>query len=250
MNTATYPPEVTALAGDLIDRSVVYLTGSHMYGLNTPDSDHDYTVIFHDPVDDRCVFRQYPDVLHSAGNDHKMYSLRKFAELLPKGNPNAVELAARHREIQQSFTVSSLPSTFLLIDAFMTAVQPYLVTQNLLSAYMGHVTQVQTEMTKKGVTPKRLSHALRLAACALEVIREPGAVPNFRQLYWHDLAFDLKTGSIAQAEGEEKFQKIYGDLLRRYHDERPTLPFNADLRDAINGFFVGGAAIRASEVQP
>ncbi|GGB69321.1 DNA polymerase beta superfamily protein [Deinococcus soli (ex Cha et al. 2016)] len=241
MNDATYPPEVTALAGDLIDRSVVYLTGSHMYGLNTPDSDHDYTVIFHDPVDDRCVFRQYPDVLHSAGNDHKMYSLRKFAELLPKGNPNAVELAARHRDVQQSFTLSSLPSTFLLIDAFMTTVQPYLVTQNLLSAYMGHVTQVQSEMTKKGVTPKRLSHALRLAACAQELMRVPTFVPDFRLSAWYETALDLKTGRLAQSEGEDLFNRVYGNLLRQYHDERPTLPFNADLRDAINGFFIGAS---------
>lgn len=232
----TYPAEATALAGELSDRALVYLTGSHLYGLNTPESDKDYTLIYFDAADDRRVFRQYPEVKHSTGNDHKLYSLRKFASLVAVGNPNIVELAAHGREYRDGTVLMTPPRVVVL--RFMDAVRPHLVTRHLLAAYVGHVSQVNSEIAKKGVTPKRLSHAIRLAACGLTLMDRPTIVPHFRYFAEQALAFDIKTGDVSLDDGVEHFNQLYDSLLARYQGDRPELPDNTALREAINDFFV------------
>lgn len=68
------------------------LTGSHAYGLNTPQSDMDYRGIFYRPMQEQLSLKQQPDEVGDDKQDVKFYSLRKFFELASDCNPNIIEL--------------------------------------------------------------------------------------------------------------------------------------------------------------
>lgn len=132
-----------------------YRIGSHMYGLNTPKSDEDDMTIYFDDRDYLRIFKQHPDVSETNGNNTKLYSLAYYAELLAKGNPNLVELVNLRPYEENSPVVSD----------FMTMLRnnmDTLVHRRVLEAYNGHLIGIEKEVKVKGVSPKRLSHALRI----------------------------------------------------------------------------------------
>lgn len=89
-----------------MERKLLYKTrvGSHLYGLNRPESDEDYMGIFMPTVDDLLGLKKVEEVDNStksssserrntAGDvDDKSYSLHKFMHLLLQNNPNIVEV--------------------------------------------------------------------------------------------------------------------------------------------------------------
>jgi predicted nucleotidyltransferase len=78
--------------------------GSHLYGLNRPDSDEDFCGVFLPSTDDLLGLRSCPkelkqDVKVSDGakntvgdTDRKYWSLQRFIELVTEGQPGAVEM--------------------------------------------------------------------------------------------------------------------------------------------------------------
>lgn len=86
-----------------------FLTGSHLYGTNTPTSDKDFVSVFMPTEDELLGLREEhiiedrtnPGFIGSKKNtfsnradnvDHTYYSLHKFAELARQNNPNIIEL--------------------------------------------------------------------------------------------------------------------------------------------------------------
>jgi len=80
-------------------------TGSHLYGLNTVNSDEDYVGIFVEPIEYLlspfktieevdCSFRSKLDSGKNAPDavDDKRYALKKFIKLASQCNPNIIEL--------------------------------------------------------------------------------------------------------------------------------------------------------------
>lgn len=85
-----------------------FLTGSHLYGTNTPTSDKDFVSVFM-PTEDELLGLREEHIIEDRTNstprgkrntfsnrvdsvDHVYYSLHKFAELARQNNPNIVEL--------------------------------------------------------------------------------------------------------------------------------------------------------------
>lgn len=65
--------------------------GSHAYGLNTPTSDDDYRGVAVPPADYVLGLREWEQYQARSG-DVVVYSLKKFANLALKANPNVLEL--------------------------------------------------------------------------------------------------------------------------------------------------------------
>jgi predicted nucleotidyltransferase len=225
------------LAGDLWGSSLVYVTGSSAYGLKVEDSDTDLTLIYHDPVDHRRLFKTYPEVEHSAGNDHKLYSLRKFAALFAIGNPNIVEMI--------HFDVSAITRTGKrfnanqdLILSFIDTVSTYAATTHVAAAYRGHIQRLWKEIERgRETSPKRLSHVYRLAACCVEMMRI-GWVPQFSTMYAHrEIARKIKTGEIDDVAAKLLIVEMEKEMEEAYAHVGDFLPDNLLLRKIINEFF-------------
>ena len=67
------------------------LSGSHAYGLATPESDVDIKGVFVLP-EDEFYGLNYIDQVSDENNDTVYYELKRFVELLSKSNPNILEL--------------------------------------------------------------------------------------------------------------------------------------------------------------
>ena len=77
------------------------ISGSHSYGLATPQSDTDIKGVFYLPR--RLYYGlDYLPQISDAGNDTTYYELGRFVELLLASNPTALELlASPHDTIRQ-----------------------------------------------------------------------------------------------------------------------------------------------------
>jgi uncharacterized protein len=89
-----------------MDRKIIFRckVGSHLYGLNTPESDIDYLSVFIPNSKDLLGLNKVEVIDNSTKNsssnrrndkddiDDKMYSLPKFLHLLLQNNPNIVEV--------------------------------------------------------------------------------------------------------------------------------------------------------------
>jgi predicted nucleotidyltransferase len=148
-------------------KSQVWVTGSHMYGLNTPDSDYDYTGVFH-PSDYLCPLTDRDRTLtisNAEGDDFVAHTASKFARLVVKGNFNTLDLLFHEAVVKQEF-----------IQRYVEAVRPHAITRNVASAYMGYVSsqkhsalihprpqspQRKEEIARLGYDPKFASHLIR-----------------------------------------------------------------------------------------
>lgn len=230
--------EMQVLLGpELAHKALTYVTGSHAIGLDTPESDTDLTAIYWDWKDDRRVFRQYPEVKHSTGNDLKVYGLRKFAELLVKGNPNNCEMVALTPE--PALPRSTGAYNRAVLTSFMQAVKPHLATRHVAAAYLGHLQHLHGEIQRgKMPEPKRVSHGYRLAVSASELLKT-GRVPKFKDMaYDRSLAMQIKMGWISIEEGMALLRQADAEAGALYKDN--TLPDATALREAINEFFIEG----------
>ena len=69
-----------------------FISGSHSYGLNTPQSDVDIRGIFHKPISELLSIKPVsPDPISDSTNDTTYYSVKRFFELAKDVNPNICE---------------------------------------------------------------------------------------------------------------------------------------------------------------
>lgn len=69
-----------------------YIRGSHLYGLNTPESDVDTGGVFLAPFEQLMgLGHDYQDQIASEKNDDVWYEMTKFLQLLLKSNPTMLE---------------------------------------------------------------------------------------------------------------------------------------------------------------
>lgn len=68
------------------------ISGSHLYGLNTPTSDLDIRGIFINSVTDMAQYFRPSDEIQDIKGDEKYYSLYKFLDLVKDCNPAVLEL--------------------------------------------------------------------------------------------------------------------------------------------------------------
>lgn len=77
-----------------IENKIIYntISGSHAYGLNTPQSDVDTRGIFLLKNENLLTLNNYVDQVSDDTNDTIFYELNRYAELLHTNNPNIIEL--------------------------------------------------------------------------------------------------------------------------------------------------------------
>ena len=217
----------------------VWVTGSHMYGMNTADSDVDFTAVFHNPKEFRNPLVER-DVTHTnPTNDLVAHSATKFARLVVKGNFNTLDLLF-HRAEQESAFVYGL----------CHIMRPHAITQNSARAYMGYVMSQRgsgllhprpQSPTRKlqvetlGYDPKFAAHLLR-GMYSLMHILDTG---EYYTLSKDDREFlvEVKTGQYTKPLLEDRVEDFMVRLEDTYAKKLGNLPTPAKLEEAVREFF-------------
>lgn len=222
-------------------RSVGWVTGSRQYGLEIEGSDTDYTFVYLYFRKFAAIQRYTPEfpehvswktIVDEAtgevsfdhkGEDQKVYSFRRFCELLMKGNPNLVELTV-YPTLPTVIHRLGQPEQVSTIHKFLIEVAPYIVTPKAAKQYYGHMTAVKIELdkSKRGAefpTRKRIAHAMRLAY-TLEHILEFGEIPRWKR-------DDEKIGILRDYRAGENYIKEC-DVLGTFNDMYVSLGASVD----------------------
>lgn len=151
-----------------------YLGGSHLYGLNTPESDTDEREIFMntDPAYILGTKRFDQEVRNNEKEDVQKTEIRKFLELARKGNTQSVEvLFAKEDSFQDlHWQFKELRANreklvdsdvlFKVISSFIHA-QKFLIFDDKRKAEVG--SKRASKIDQFGYNPKAASTAIRLA---------------------------------------------------------------------------------------
>lgn len=206
--------------------SNIYLVGSQMYGLATPESDEDFLQIYFDSTDYVRPFPLYPEEVQLDQNNYKVYSLAKFAKLIVKGNPNIVEVVLETPFQENCDTVTH----------FMEMVRPIAVHRGLASAFMGHLNGLIVEMERKGMTPKRISQGVRVVN-SLSHLLHTGTLLPYRDQEGRGYALVIKQGEVSIEAAFDYLKSEMTALEIGYAAGVDGLPDNTQLRADINSFF-------------
>ena len=144
-----------------------------------------------------------------------------------KGNPNIVEIVNESPIIENCDTVTD----------FIEHVKGLVVHKGLVSAMLGHLNHIGIEITRKGITPKRLSHSLRLAETAKYVMLNNVLVPYRELAEAREFSHGVKLGEIPLNEGEKRLTELMVEVTNMYNEVSGDMPDSSALRAAINVFF-------------
>lgn len=189
--------------------------GSHLYGLNTPDSDKDYKGIFIPELDDILLSKAPKEINSSTGDDGSkntkddidegMYSLLYFVELALKGETVALDMLHCTDPIETS------PEW-----AFLVQNRKLFYTKNL-KAFMGYL---KRQVAKYSVKGSRLADIQRVITLFNELRSMPGWCDSItlRQL-WEELPDGefLKKVTEKRINGNTFYvvnEKMYQDTLK------------------------------------
>ena len=146
----------------------IFVTGSHLYGTETKDSDFDFEGVFVEDEDYIIGTKKVEEVDFSTNTTHrknthmdidvKFYSLSKYLKLLKQGNPNKLETLFIPKH--QIFCPN--PNIFDEI----TKNKDLFINTNMVNSYLGYA-RGQFKRYAKGShntisNPKGIMHAFRL----------------------------------------------------------------------------------------
>ena len=189
--------------------------GSHMYGLNTPESDTDYKGIYLPELEELLLSKHAKHISRSTGNDRskntaadtdeEIYSLDEFIKLAVQGETVALDML----HVNPDMVKVEVDPLYGYIWNDLVANRSKFYTKNL-KAYMGYV---KKQASKYGLKGSRIS-AMREAITALENI-EGREVPLFS--VWGQLPeneFTTKT----TVETPNGLQRFYEVNMKKYQD--------------------------------
>lgn len=236
----------------LVDKTVGWLSGSKSYGMDVEGSDTEFTYVYLDlqshisisnipgkPVNDSWKVLPSGE-LSFVGEDNKMFSFRRFLELLLKGNPNLVEmLYYQNVPLGLGNSVEAY-----VIQQALVQLKPYVLTKQSKLQYLGHIFGVLEEVKKYEMarsvklSPKRIAHALRLAYTLEHILREneipvwnrdSSVMQNLRTTRTQDL-------ETLRSNGVFELLKIMHESLCARVDVIPRDEGFEELRAAISGY--------------
>ena len=186
-----------------------WITGSHMYGLETEDSDLDRSGVYFSVEDLVNPFYNAEFVVRDG--EYIRYSLFKFARLLYKGNPTILDLVFSPPE-----------KTSTLIQSFIAHVKPYAIHEGVLSSYYGYMkdqyrrgfsdTRNQGEKRRvdvgeSGYDTKQVSHAYRLSVTYDNIVKT-GRYFSFKGTHECVVAKNIKLGKYTKEEALTYFSEL------------------------------------------
>lgn len=183
-----------------------YVGGSHLYGMNTPESDIDERGVFMntDPLYVYGFHRLDNQVKQTAEEDVVMHELSQFLKLATKSNTQTLECLFAPSD---AFTfldgdfhdiVITEKFRFLNTDQLFKSLEGYLYNEMRLA--LGERTGLlgskrKNDIEKYGFSPKNFSHLFRLAASGIHFFKfgvYPVRIIDFNE-EMHDLCMDVKT---------------------------------------------------------
>jgi predicted nucleotidyltransferase len=218
---------------ELMAKGVTWRIGSHMYGLNTPKSDNDFLHVWFDRIDHVLPYPAYPDVVELDNNNVKVYSLPAFAKLLVKGNPNISEVAYIPKWSGENDDVENLLMTLVDLDLILH--------QGTAKAYMGHLNALLSEISRKGITPKRLSHGYRVVYALKHILTEGEmfllADSRHSKARVNCLKIKTETDPKITAVTAHTLAIDVAEIETLYQTYKESLPTNENLAHEINLYF-------------
>lgn len=183
-----------------------YLGGSHLYGMNTPESDIDERGVFMntDPLYVYGFHRLDNEVKQTAEQDVVMHELTQFIKLATKSNTQTLEClfapedAFTDLNLDFQRWVLEQKERFLNTDQLFKSLDGYLFNEMRLA--LGERTGLlgskrKNALEKYGFSPKNFSHLFRLATCGIQFFKNgvyPVRLIDFDE-EMHDLCMNVKT---------------------------------------------------------
>lgn len=154
--------------------------GSHMYGLNTPDSDYDERYVFmHDTLGPTIGLERFEHLDERGGAEDKFgFELRHYLNLMRKTNSQVIEIvfAEKYIELHPLFDELIIKNRHRLLD-----------TERMFKSLMGYMHgerrlangervgvlggKRKAQLDKYGFSPKNFVQLFRLAWCGVHFIR-------------------------------------------------------------------------------
>jgi len=190
--------------------------GSHMYGLDTPDSDIDYKGIYLPELDELLLGTVNKNISFSTGDnesrngagdiDDDWYSLGEFMKLATKGETMAIDML----HVNPDLVKIELDPDYGWIWMALVANREKFYTKNL-NAYMGYV---KKQAAKYGLKGSRIA-AMREAIDVLRVVDE-GAKLSDIWTYLPENEFAKKITKVNEKNGQES--RFYEVNMKKYQD--------------------------------
>ena len=192
--------------------------GSHMYGLDTPNSDIDYKGIYLPELDELLLGTVNKNISFSTGNnesrngagdiDDDWYSLGEFMKLAKKGETMAIDML----HVNPDLVTVELDPDYGWIWEELVANREMFYNKNL-NAYMGYV---KKQAAKYGLKGSRIA-AMREATDYLGLLAEPELF-TLRDL-WDELPeneFAKKISKVNDKNGQTS--NFYEVNMKKYQD--------------------------------
>ena len=145
----------------MIKLDIIYesVTGSHLYGTNTPESDMDYTGVFIadekyyfgldkiEEVDMSLVSKRVDGKNDADAVDRKFYELRQFVRLALNNNPNIVELLFPPNGVSEAGSL--VTQTSPAIQLLQSNAHLFLSKEKIYKGFLAYAVSQQKKMSLK-----------------------------------------------------------------------------------------------------
>jgi predicted nucleotidyltransferase len=217
----------------------VWVTGSNMYGMNTPDSDVDLTGVFHSHLDYMDPFQDRMLTETAENNDYSVHTAAKFAKMLVKGNFNAIDLVFHDPVVEEPF-----------VKGMLSVARPYVLTRNVASSYMGYVMSQKdrlvghkprspertAQVERLGYDPKYASHLLRGMYTLYNILETGEYFYLTDELKVH--LRNVKSGVFVKPQVEEEIESFVPKLEACYNARRGELHEPGVLQSELVEYFI------------
>lgn len=216
------------------------LGGSHSYGLNTPESDIDYRGVFlNTDYEEILGIQQESHVDDKSTDDVVYYELRRFVDLLRKGNTGALEILFNRNweEVDPLFKKRFCDNAVRFVDSeqLYKCLSGY--AQHELKLAMGLRPGVignkrANQVKQYGFSPKNFCQLFRLLLVGEHFFKTSNFVVNCRFLSYDVFNFlmtvktkpEMYTIGVLQAH----FDELNERLTKAFTDRKDNFKFDHD----------------------